>query len=185
MKLNEEDISWLVKNFPKMKNKDLAKELGVTERCIRKRANKLGLKKAPWFMRQVLLETASKANEANHERNFEGINLFKKGVKPIDFLGEEGEKKRSDKIRESVNKLRREEKARTLYGLPRKTKLKIVKRPSKQIRLRYYLRKRCGYIMDDTGFIFYYDENTKRSEKIENRPRTGFKFLSISERNIE
>ena len=132
-------------------------------------------------MRQVLLETASKANEANHERNFEGINLFKKGVKPIDFLGEDGEKKRSDKIRESVNKLRREEKARTLYGLPRKTKLKVVKKPDFQIRLRYYLKKKRGYIMSEDGFTFYYNEQTKRSPKIENKPRTGFTFLSMEE----
>jgi hypothetical protein len=62
------------------------------------------------------------------------------------------------------------ERARALFGLEQKTRLRVKKQPLKKIQTRYYLRKR-GYIIDDPAFVAYYDENTRRALKIEARPK--------------
>lgn len=186
MKLTKEQEEWLTSNYPNIKNKVLADHFGVSESTIRVTARGLGLVKSDDFLKACKKENAHKMTLANKARgyppkgyvipNSQG-NAFKKGVSLIERHGEEVEAKRREKSQDALRKLRSLEKGRALFGLPRQTKLNVVKRPKSQSWMRYYLRRRCGYIMDDTGFVFYYDENTKRSEKIENRPRTGFTFL--------
>jgi hypothetical protein len=105
---------------------------------------------------------------------------FKKGVTPLDRLGEKREKVRIEKSVASRKETFKLEKARALYGLPRQTKLRVVQKPVEQRMLRYYL-KRNGYIVEREGMVFYYNDQTKRSRAIESRPRTGFTFLPASE----
>ena len=70
------------------------------------------------------------------------------------------------------------EKARALFGLPRQTKLAVIRRPKSQVAMRYSLRKK-GYIIERGGTIAYYNENTNRSLTMETKPRTGFTFRQL------
>lgn len=189
--LTPEQESWLKKHFKHTKNDDIARRLGISVRSVNRIASELGLKKSRQFMQKTQQNAASKANES-HRRNGtyppKGYIIprseefrFRKGERPIDRIGKEREAERIRKGVESRNELRKLEKARALYGLPRQTKLNVVKRPRSQIQLRYYLKRHCGYIADRGGFIFYYTDETKRSAEIESRPRTGFKFLPLTQ----
>lgn len=189
--LTPEQESWLKKHFKHTKNDDIARRLGISVRSVNRIAGELGLKKSRQFMQKTQQNAANKANES-HRRNGtyppKGYIIprseefrFRKGERPIDRIGKEREAERIRKGVESRNELRKLEKARALYGLPRQTKLNVVKRPRSQIQLRHYLKKHCGYIVDRGSFVFYYTDETKRSAEIESRPRTGFKFLPLTQ----
>ena len=189
--LTPEQESWLKNHFKHTKNDDIARRLGISVRSVNRIAGKLGLKKSRQFMQKTQQNAANKANES-HRRNGtyppKGYIIprseefrFRKGERPIDRIGKEREAERIRKGVESRNKLRKLEKARALYGMPRQTKLNVVKRPRSQILLRHYLKKHCGYIVDHGGFVFYYTDETKRSAEIESRPRTGFTFLPLTQ----
>ena len=184
--LTEAQEAWLIKHFKHTKNEAIAKRLNVSLRSVNRLAEKRGLTKTKQFIRKCQLETAAKANESNRRNGTyppKGYKIpnrektqFKKGEKPIDRLGAKKEAARVAKSVASRKETFGLEKARALYGLPRKTKLNVVKRPKKQIMLRYYLKK-CGYLVERGGFTFYYTDETKRSLEIESRPLTGFRFL--------
>ena len=189
--LTPEQESWLKKHFKHTKNDDIARRLGISVRSVNRIAGELGLKKSRQFMQKTQQNAANKANES-HRRNGtyppKGYIIprseefrFRKGERPIDRIGKEREAERIRKGVESRNELRKLEKARALYGLPRQTKLNVVKRPRLQIQLRHYLKKHCGYIVDRGSFVFYYTDETKRSAEIESRPRTGFTFLPLTQ----
>lgn len=189
--LTPEQESWLKKHFKHTKNDDIARRLGISVRSVNRIAGELGLKKSRQFMQKTQQNAANKANES-HRRNGtyppKGYVIprseefrFRKGERPIDRIGKEREAERIRKGVESRNELRKLEKARALYGLPRQTKLNVVKRPRLQIQLRHYLKKHCGYIVDRGSFVFYYTDETKRSAEIESRPRTGFTFLPLTQ----
>ena len=79
------------------------------------------------------------------------------------------------------------EKARALFGLERKTKLQVIRRPHYFACQRNYLRK-LGYIIERGGMIAYYTPETRRSQDYESRTRdnckrfVSFKFLPIEAR---
>lgn len=186
--LSEAQEAWLLKHFKHTKNEAIAKRLNVSLRSVNRLAEKRGLTKTKQFIRKCQLESTAKAKESNIKNGTyppKGYKIpnrekaqFKKGEKPIDRLGAKREAARLAKAVESRKKTVSLEKARALYGLPRQTKLNVVKRPKKQIMLRYYLKK-CGYVVERGGFTFYYSKDTKRSLEIESRPMTGFKFMPL------
>lgn len=188
--LTPDQESWLKKHFKHTKNDDIARRLGISVRSINRIAGDLGLKKSWQFMQKTQQNAANKAKES-HRRNGtyppKGYIIprseefrFRKGERPIDRIGKEREAERIRKGVESRNELRKLEKARALYGLPRQTKMNVVQRPVKQIWTRHYLRKR-GYMVERGSNTAYYDDNTKRSPNLESRPRTGFKFLPLTQ----
>ena len=189
--LTPEQESWLKKHFKHTKNDDIARRLGISVRSVNRIAGELGLKKSWQFIRQTQLNTATKMNESNRINGTyppKGYVIpnrektyFRKGEKMFDRFGPKIYADRIKNNTESVAKTRRLEKARALYGLPRQTKLNVVKRPRSQIQLRHYLKKHCGYIVDHGSFVFYYTDETKRSAEIESRPRTGFTFLPLTQ----
>ena len=188
--LTPKQESWLKKHFKHTKNDDIARRLGISVRSVNRIAGELGLKKSRQFMQKTQQNAANKANES-HRRNGtyppKGYIIprseefrFRKGERPIDRIGKEREAERIRKGVESRSELRKLEKARALYGLPRQTKMNVVQRPVKQIWTRHYLRKR-GYMVERGSNTAYYDDNTKRSAEIESRPRTGFTFLPLTQ----
>lgn len=189
--LTPEQESWLKNHFKHTKNDDIARRLGISVRSVNRIAGELGLKKSRQFMQKTQQNAANKANES-HRRNGtyppKGYIIprseefwFKKGERPVDRIGKKREAERVRKSVETMAELRKLEKARTLYGLPRRTKLNIVKRPRKQILMRHYLKNSCGYIVERGGNVFYYTDETKRNIEIESRPRTGFTFLPLTQ----
>ena len=189
--LTPDQEKYLKNHYKHTKNADLSDRLGISVRSVNRIAKSMGLEKSRQFIRKTQLEAANKANESHRKNGTyppKGYIIprseefwFKKGERPVDRIGKKRETERIRKSVESRNELRKLEKARTLYGLPRQTKLNVVKRPRSQIQLRSYLKRHCGYIADRGGFIFYYTDETKRSAEIESRPRTGFTFLPLTQ----
>ena len=186
--LTEKQLKWLDKHFKHTKNADVAQKLGVSLRSVNRLAERRGLKKSKQFITKCQENATAKAHESNLRNGTyppKGFRIpnsekgqFRKGERPIDRLGARKEADRVAKAAESFRKTWRLEKARALYGLPRQTKLRVVKRPTEQIAQRYYLRKR-GYIVERGSNTAYYTAETKRSVELESRPRSGFTFLSI------
>lgn len=168
--LTDKQLAWLDKHFKHTKNEDIARYLDISSRSVNRIAKRRGLKKSSQFIRKCQLAAADKANLSNRINGTyppKGYKIpnsekyhFRKGVKPIDRLGAKREAERVAKSVESRRKTFRLEKARALYGLPRETKLNVVRRPRKQTTMRYELKKR-GYIIERGGFVAYYDKNTR------------------------
>lgn len=186
--LTEKQLKWLDKHFKHTKNDDLAKHLDISPRSVSRIAKKRGLVKSRPFIRKCQLEAAAKANFSNRINGTyppKGYQIpggekyrFRKGEKPIDRIGAKREVERVAKSAETRRQSFKLERARALYGLPRQTKLNVVRRPKKQIQMRYDLKKK-GYIIERGGFIAYYDENTRRDMRLEARPMTGFTFKAV------
>lgn len=184
--LTEQQEAWLAKHFKHTKNAEIASRLGISERSVNRLAKRRGLTKSKQFIRKTQLEAAAKANESNRINGTyppKGYKIprreefwFKKGESNIDRFGVKKNAERIVNNTQSRKETFRLEKARALYGLPRQTKLQVIKRPRRQIDMRYYLRKR-GYIVKRGSMIVYYNENTNRSLELESRPRTGFTFV--------
>lgn len=186
--LTDKQLAWLDKHFKHTKNADVAEKLGVSLRSVNRLAERRGLKKSKQFMTKCQENATAKAHESNLRNGTyppKGYRIpnsekgqFKKGEKPVDRIGAKREAERVAKSAESRRKTFRLEKARALYGLPRETKLNVVKRPRKQISMRYELKRR-GYIIERGGFVAYYDENTRRHLAFEAKPMTGFTFKAV------
>ena len=186
--LTDKQLTWLDKHFKHTKNEKIAERLDISIRSVSRIAKKRGLTKSKQFIRKCQLEAAAKANISNringtYPKKGQAIPngekyRFKKGEKPIDRLGAKREAERVAKCAESRRKTFKLEKARALYGLPRLTKLNVIKRPRKQTLMRYDLKKR-GYMIERCGFIAYYDENTRRCMRLETTPKTGFTFKQV------
>lgn len=184
--LTDQQEAWLAKHFKHTKNAEIASRLGISERSVNRLAKRRGLTKSKQFIRKTQLEAAAKANESNRINGTyppKGYKIprreefwFKKGESNIDRFGVKKNAERIVNNTQSRKETFRLEKARALYGLPRQTKLQVIKRPRRQIDMRYYLRKR-GYIIERGSMTVYYNENTNRSLELESRPRTGFTFV--------
>lgn len=184
--LTDQQEAWLAKHFKHTKNAEIASRLGISERSVNRLAKRRGLTKSWQFIKKTQLEAADKANESHRINGTyppKGYKIprgeefrFKKGERPIDRIGAVREAQRIAKSAASRKETFRLEKARALYGLPRQTKLQVIKRPRRQVDMRYNLRKR-GYIIKRGSMIVYYNENTNRSLDLESLPRTGFTFL--------
>ena len=183
--LTDKQLAWLDKHFKHTKNADVAEKLGVSLRSVNRLAERRGLKKSKQFMTKCQENATAKAHESNLRNGTyppKGYRIpnsekgqFKKGEKPVDRLGVKREAERVAKSAASRKEIFRLEKARALFGLPRQTKLQVVKRPKKQIQMRYELKKR-GYIIERGGFVAYYDKDTRRHLAFESKPMTGFTF---------
>lgn len=186
--LTDKQLAWLDKHFKHTKNDEIAEYLNISPRSVCRIAKKRGLTKSKQFIKKCQEECARKANLSNRINGTyppKGYKIpgrekywFQKGVRPVDRLGAKREAARVAKSAESRRKTFKLEKARALYGLPRETKLNVVKRPKKQISMRYELKKR-GYKIERGGFIAYYDENTRRHLAFEAKPKTGFTFKAV------
>ena len=189
--LTPDQEKYLKNHYKHTKNADLSARLGISVRSVNRIAKSMGLEKSRQFICQTQLNAAKKANESHRKNGTyppKGYIIprseefwFKKGERPVDRIGKKREAERVRKSVETMAELRKLEKARTLYGLPRQTKLNIVKRPRKQILMRHYLKNSCGYIVERGGNVFYYTDETKRNIEIESRPRTGFTFLPLAQ----
>jgi hypothetical protein len=183
--LTPEQEEWLKNNFPNTANAKLAKHLDISEASIHRFARKFGLKKSADFMEQVRQWASEGSNRwfrihgTNHPPGYTAPWLekyqFKKGVTSLDRLGKEKEEQRQRKMRESRNKTIKTERARILFGLEQKTKLKLVAMDRKKVLFRYYVRRQ-GYLVDDDARVIYYTNTTKRGKRIEAKVQPWYTF---------
>ena len=190
--LTPEQERWLVAHFRHTRNEEIGERLGISQSSLHRFARELGLTKTRQFMRKQQRNAADKAKES-HLRNGtyppKGYRIprseefqFKAGVTPVERLGKRRERKRIERSAESLRKTRREEKARMLFGVPRKTRLRVVKEPRAKTCQRWYLKRR-GYILDERELIAYWTPETRRATILEKRPRRWYLFRPL-EREI-
>ena len=149
-------------------------------------ARALGLRKSTQFIRKCQQATAAAAKES-HLRNgtyppkgyvVPNRRPFPKGVSNAERFGKRKEAERIRKSAESRENTRKSERARATFGLPQRTKLRVIPIPEAKVKLRWYLKSR-GYILDEIARVAYYDENTKRGKRIEEKPQMWYKFLPM------
>lgn len=208
--LNEEQKAWLVRWYPVTENKRLAKAMGVSLEAMRNYARRLGVKGKSATGMAAIRKRAGKAAAKTNERN--GCYERKRG-KPVSEATRQGQIKRWQDVREGrrlspmeelkqrdpkayaenmrlKSELRKEmirkEKRRVIYGLERKTSLKIVVMnpyTRSQTCHRHSALKR-GYLLDTDcsegspgRYVIYYDDETQRSARFEaNCIKDGFTF---------
>ena len=207
--LTDEQEAWFRKWFPEVENSVIAEASGMSLNVLHKFARQYGLTKSEKGLRGI------KRRQAAHikrlcERN--GYYDSLRGRKPSAAAVEatkkrwqevrEGKRehpikaikrknprrykkmmqKRSEERKETIRK----ERMRELYGLERKTKLRLpmTKYTKRQISHRYNALKRGYYVMLDCSesgrerYNIYYNEETKRSQYFErNLINDGFKVV--------
>lgn len=207
--LNDEQLAWLRRWFPVTENNRLCKAMGISHFKLHEFARENGLTKSEAGMRAIKRRQV-KAMVKTNEKN--GCYDRKRGH-PVSEATREGNRRRwqeerlglrenallklkrenPDKYQEAMEKKRQErresirkEKMRILYGLERKTRLKVVV-------MTPYTRSQCqhrssalrrGYLLDEDcregqpgRYTIYYDDETERSEVFErNCVKDGFTF---------
>lgn len=174
--VSERTKNWIRKHYKHTKNAEIMERFGLSDGWLHRFARAEGLKKTPQFLRKVQLEASAHAKQS-HLRNGtfppKGYvipgrekNGFKKGETTLDRIGAKREAERIQKSAESRRKTWKLEHARMLFGLPRETKLAVVKHPREHA-LRRHRLKRLGYICERGSYDVYYDFTTRRDEALE------------------
>ena len=183
--MTERQERWFIKHFKHTKNAEIAEKLGISPTSVVRLARKYGLKKSPQFMAKCVAATTAAAKRShliNGTYPPKGFQIpgkekgyFKVGETSLQRLGPKREAERIRKATESREKTRKSERARAVFGLPQRTKLRVIPVPVAKIKLRCYLKK-CGYIIDEKERIAYYTEETKRGKRIEAKQQPWYKF---------
>lgn len=170
---------WLTNHFKHTKNSECAERLGISPRSVVRIARELGLTKSRQFMAKCQRETAEAAklshrlNDTYPPKGFRipksEVGQFKPGVTCRQRLGARREAERLRKSAESRRATIKKERARIVWGLEQKTKLKLVTSP-KKIQYRYELRQR-GYQIARGASEAYVTAQTSRSSKVERNAR--------------
>lgn len=205
--LTDEQRSWLQKWFPEEENSRLIKASGMSHSTLHRFARELGLKKSEAGMKRIKKRQAAhikrvcekngyydsirgrQPSEQCREATARMWQDIREGRREHPFAVMKREnprkyrqymKRKSEERRKTI----RTERARMLYGLPRKTRLRSVvmqKYTRSQVCHRSNAFRR-GYILADEchegsghRFTIYYDDSTPRSPRFEqNCQRDGF-----------
>ena len=188
VEVSESTRRWILKHYCHTKNRDILDKYGLSEGWLHRFARANGLKKTGRFMKKCQQETTRKASFSHRLNNTyppKGYRIpgsdecgFQKGVTPLERLGKRKNDARIQKSAESRKKTWKLEHARMTFGIPRETRLKVFRQPSKWCSRRWYLRK-LGYVVDYLDA--YWTPETSRSMKLEAEYKP-FRFHPISER---
>ena len=74
------------------------------------------------------------------------------------------------------------ERARVIFGLEQKTKMRVKVQPHPKCNQRSYLKK-LGYIIDEKEMIAYYTPQTHRAKRMEAQPRKYYYFKPFENEN--
>lgn len=179
IELSPKAETWIIKHFKHTKNAEIAERWGISETTLHRFARAHGLKKTLEFQRKCQ-EHAARRAEASHyvhgtypPKGFQipggDRHRFQKGVTPEQRLGRKANAERIRRSTESRRKTWKLEHARALFGLPRETKLNVVRHPRQHAVNRYALKKR-GYLVERGGYDCWITPDTRRSSRLEKRP---------------
>lgn len=170
---------WILKHFAHTKNQEIIDKFSLTHGWLHRFARAHGLKKTPQFMakcQKELNEAARKSHLRNGTYPPKGYVIpgsvecrFEPGHHRTDRTPE-AKKARLEKSAATRRELYRMERIRAKWGLPRKSKLRVIAQPRHAILLRSYLRTR-GYIIARGSSTAYYTDATHRSPAIEARKK--------------
>ena len=207
--LNDEQRAWLCRLFPTIENKRLAKAMGISLYKLHCFARELNLTKSEAGLRAIkrrqtkaMVKTNRKngcydrkrghaPSEATLQGNRRRWEEYRQGLRESTYETlKRTNPKRYQAVKEKRSQNRKElfrkERLRIIYGLDRKTSLKVVvMKPytRSQIAHRHNAMKR-GYLLDmdcsegqPGRYAIYYDDDTHRSAKFEdNCIKDGFTF---------
>lgn len=207
--LNDEQKAWLCRWFPFIENKRLAKAMHISDYKLHEFARELGLTKSEAGLKSIRRRQTKamvKTNNANGcydrkrghppsaatlEGNLRRWQEEHAGLRENGYIRMKRDNpKRYQAIKERRSHDRKEmirkERMRVVYGLPRKTNLKVVvMTPYKrsQIARRHSALNRGYLLAEDCAegspdrYIIYFDDDTQRSKRFEaNCIRDGFTF---------
>ena len=208
--LNDEQRAWLCQWFPTIENKRLAKAMGISLYKLHCFARELSLTKSEEGWRAIKRRQTKAMAKTNHrngcydrkrghapsEATLQGARRrweeYRQGLRESTYgMLKRTDPKRYQAVKEKRSQNRREmiakEKRRIIYGLERKTKLKIVVMTPytcSQLSHRCNALKR-GYLLDydcsegqPGRYVIYYDDETQRSAKFEaNCIKDGFTIM--------
>ena len=160
-RLSQEQIQYVIDHFANTSNKDLAEQAGIGKSTVSRIQSEYRLKKSAEYTK----ERYHKCGMASLGSQC-GLPL---GASP------EAIKKRVA----TYKQIFREEKARWIFGLPQRTRIKVRSQPLKKRKQRSYL-KHLGYLLDEVNNIAYYTDETKRAVKMEkytSRNKCYYKFM--------
>lgn len=143
--LKPDKVAYVVKHFATTPNKELAKAIGASCSTITNIARRYKLKKTKEHMHEMHIYTGTCTS-----------HKFTSDLQPDD----DAVRRRS----QSWLKRYREERARRIFGLPQKTRIRIKVEPKAKTGQRTYLKSR-GYVM--TKHVAYYTDETRRSPRVE------------------
>lgn len=172
--LNDEQVAWLAKYYPKTENAIVAKAMGISETTMRELAKEHGITKSKAGMKAIRKRQQRRAAKTNHkngcydrkrghpcsEATMEGNRRrweeTRQGLRDNPMLSllkkdpvkyQEAMEKKSQERRTTIHK----EKLRVIYGLPRKTRLKaVVMKPFTMSQLHHRCKAlKLGYLLDE------------------------------------
>lgn len=162
--IGSEKVQYIIKHFADNTNKDLAGILGISLSCLSSVASRYHLHKSQEHSKRI-----------HRESGLASAGLWGKIELTPEVLARRAA---------SFRKTYRTEKARVLFGLPQKTKIRVRRQPKKLTDHRNYLIRR-GYIIDDVEKIAYWTEETRRATRLEAKPRWIYYFKPLSEKGIK
>ena len=161
-----EMIREIEEHYPTTDTKELAEKLGITTNQLRHIVRVNQIYKTHEYRSSLCSKCMREIYEQNKDTN-KGGHWFKKGYDFRERFGDKADemlRKSSDKL----NKARRADRRRVLFGLPQRYKFKIGGGGRKRVHQRYR-RRQLGYHVDKGSNVCYYDESTRRSATLEAR----------------
>lgn len=195
MKLNNAIINGIIRDYPETKNNEICTRYNISRAMLYRVAKKHGLRKTDEFMRLANKDNALRNHNFSKVRDSldkmkemkkaAGTPVgFKPGITNLMRLGYDREMERRNKVKATKANTIQSEKRRLMWGLPQKTKLKLVISDKKERKCCYKIRERLrlsNYHFDIGSKTIYYDDSTVRSLRKENFAiKHGFKFFDSS-----
>ena len=198
--ITKKNKRFIAKNYGKMSTDEISAATGMPPANIRKAARRMNLVHSTFWREdeiRILKELGSKksceelakilhrsAGAIQKKRSCMGIYLDEETkskifiAKKASLCSSEARRRGAEKLKETYKK----EKMRKMYGLPLRTNLHIalesLKTRRNTSRARSNLR-RLGYIIQRNDSNVFYNDTTKRNERLEARyaEKHGFSFL--------
>lgn len=177
---NAGKVERLRKIFGNTTNDAIMLKLDISFSTLHRAARALGLTKTRRFMRRCQRNTTAKARDShivNGTYPPKGYIIpgseryrFKAGETPLQRLGARKERRRVEKSAESRRQTLREERARRVFGVPQRTRLRVLNRGHRFHHSVWYLRSR-GYEVDVRNLVAYYNDDTRRCPVLEKKGR--------------
>ena len=161
-KITAEKRAFLIANYATNGNKELAAILGVDRNTVTRTAKLLGLEKDRDYMHNVKVRTG-------------GMTSTKGKIPNTKEVIEKRTATRMDRYRT--------DRARVLFGLEQKTRMKIGLEPRAKQTQRRYLKSR-GYIIEEASRTAFWTPETIRCTRIEARPKQWYNFRPIEEKMV-
>lgn len=182
---NDDKINFLVKHYANISNRKLADTLGVSVPSIKNKSRELGLTKT-CAKRKIFPSIEANILRMSENSSYRSVadklNVSVASVHTtVNKATANGHQKRPKEetlkiMSETRVRLIKKERARAIFGLEQKTKLKLF--PNKQ---KYKVRerlKRSRYEVERNGTDVYIDDETRRHAKVETEAqKLGFQII--------